>query len=725
MKQLIYTLGLFFMGMCLVMGQTQTENYIKTTTYRVKTSDGTTNSSGATLTADDKVEGITYHDGLGRPIQSVVKQSGGQKQDIITPMVYDGYGRQSQSYLPYAQAYQGAADPLSYRDANTLMTDLDAFYLSRYPQDLNAAEINAYSQTLFEASPLNRTLEQSAPGKDWSLSNGHTIKFEYDTNASTDKLPKYRVIFPTGDTEAPLLMFNGFYDPQTLYKTLTKDENWNASQQYVKDHTTEEYKDKQGRVILKRTYHEGITHDTQYVYDDFGNLSYVLSPKGSDFVLSKVKYNSSTTPFSFADLASKQVKGVNGTGGGSIEVDANTGEITVNFNLTFNSATALHNGPIKLINSNLPNMVIGTISGPGYSYVVSILEEYLYLSGSGSLTSLDTTIVTDIPAFAVDNTALEDLCYQYRYDHRNRLVEKKIPQKGWEYIIYDVLDRPVLTQDANLRASKHWLFTKYDAFGRVLYTGQILNLDDDRKTFQGRVNTQTVRHETPTGSLNYSIAGYPMYYTNNALQFPNAAISYTDLYSINYYDSYNGQLTAVATDPGTVYGVNTTANTKTLATGSRVKVLDGTGSHWVTSVSYYDDKARPIYAASYNSLLGTTDVLKSELDFTGLLIQSESTHTKGGTTIIVHDGFTYDHAARLLTQVQTINSGTPELIVNNHYDELGQLISKDVGGTVATNPSLSNGLQSVDYGYNIRGWLKTINDLENLGNDLFGFKLKL
>ena len=62
-----------------------------------------------------------------------------------------------------------------------------------------------------------------------------------------------------------------------LYKTITKDENHDGTSS--KAHTTEEFKDKQGRVVLKRTYENSVKHDTYYVYDDYGNLSYVLPPK--------------------------------------------------------------------------------------------------------------------------------------------------------------------------------------------------------------------------------------------------------------------------------------------------------------------------------------------------------------------------------------------------------------------------------------------------------------
>ena len=47
-------------------------------------------------------------------------------------------------------------------------------------------------------------------------------------------------------------------------------------------------------------------------------------------------------------------------------------------------------------------------------------------------------------------TELTELCFQYKYDERKRLVEKKVPGAGWEYLIYDYCDRLILRQDASL-----------------------------------------------------------------------------------------------------------------------------------------------------------------------------------------------------------------------------------------------------------------------------------
>ncbi|MFP3507721.1 hypothetical protein, partial [Burkholderia sp. SIMBA_062] len=80
-------------------------------------------------------------------------------------------------------------------------------------------------------------------------------------------------------------------------------------------------------------------------------------------------------------------------------------------------------------------------------------------------------------------STLDNLYYQYRYDGKNRLVEKKLPGKDWEFMVYDKQDRIVLVQDGNLRTintnfgAKGWIFTKYDKLGRTVYTGFFANTD--------------------------------------------------------------------------------------------------------------------------------------------------------------------------------------------------------------------------------------------------------
>ncbi len=570
---------------------------------------------------DNTIESVTYYDGLGRPIQQRAIKASPDGKDIVTHMQYDAYGRQAKQHLPFE-----ANNTIGSYKTVDVNTDINAYYKNTYSDDFpgittNLGDVNAYSESVFEASPLNRVTEQGAPGKAWKADpnsdTDHTIKFEWGTNV-TNEVVNFTVTFTGGDTEKPELVQDNYYAVDQLYVTITKDENWTPADGDL--HTTKEYKDKQGRVILKRTFNNSSTssggggaagggqaHDTYYVYDRYGNLTYVIPPK------------------------------------------------------------------------------VNTADG-------------------------------------VSTTELSELCYQYAYDHRNRLIEKKIPGKGKEYIIYNTLDQPVLTQDANLRAKSRWLFTKYDAFGRVAYTGLIEN-GSTEALLRNKTSSSTYEtYETKTTSP-ITIAGTPVYYTKDA--YP---IRIHKVLTINYYDDYTFDIDGL-TNPGTVYGKTIDTNIKSLPTGSKVRVLDT--NDWITTVTYYDDKSRPIYVGSKNEYLNTTDIIESKLDFVGKIEETKTTHTKGSNPAIVTvDKFTYDHIGRLLTQTQQINTQDTEQIVSNTYDALGQLKQKNVGGTSTTlsagdgTLSVVEGLQTVDYTYNIRGWLKTINEGTTANGDLFGFALE-
>ncbi|WP_299119955.1 DUF6443 domain-containing protein [uncultured Tenacibaculum sp.] len=568
------------------------ENYVFNRTYRKAMT-----SPSEITSSSDVLESITYFDGLGRTKQSIGIRQGTSGKDIVTHMEYDAFGRQTKEYLPYAATTQNGQIR-----AGDIATATKSYYQANYSEDfagVSLPNVNAYSEKELENSPLNRVLKQAAPGQDWRLGGGHEIKFDYQANVDGEvKIFGVATGFANNTYTPSLTGGTAFYPVGTLYKTITKDENWTSGL----DHTTEEFKNKQGQVILKRTYNNSQKHDTYYVYDDYGNLTYVLPPK---------------------------------------------------------------------------------------------ME--------GTTASLATII-----------SKLNDLGYQYKYDHRNRLVEKRIPGKGWEYIVYNKLDMPVMTQDANQRTEipNEWLLTKYDAIGRVAYTG-IYNDNSTRVPLQNALYSNSFsQYETMT-TVSQNIKGVDVYYTNGAL--PTGAIT---IYTINYYDNYVDLPTGLTPTVTTSYGKTSTTNTKGLATVSKVRVL-GT-NNWITTVTYYDEKARPIYVYSKNDELQTVDIVESKLDdFTGKVIETKAIHKKTGKAdIVTVDKFYYDNLDRLTKQTQTIGSNT-EVIAENSYDELGQLIEKKVGGKTAQSR-----LQTVDYKYNVRGWLKNINQDANNDNDLFNFSLK-
>jgi RHS repeat-associated protein len=75
-----------------------------------------------------------------------------------------------------------------------------------------------------------------------------------------------------------------------------------------------------------------------------------------------------------------------------------------------------------------------------------------------------------------------------------------------------------------------------------------------------------------------------------------------------------------------------------------------------------------------------------------------------GSTKSTERHFDYDHAGRLLKTWHKADNGDQVLLVKNEYNELGQLIDKKLHSTDDVNYR-----QSLDYRYNIRGWLTSIN----------------
>lgn len=88
--------------------------------------------------------------------------------------------------------------------------------------------------------------------------------------------------------------------------------------------------------------------------------------------------------------------------------------------------------------------------------------------------------------------------------------------------------------------------------------------------------------------------------------------------------------------------------------------------------------------------------------------------------------FVYDHAGRLKEVWHQINQAPDVRIAYNEYNELGQLVDKKIH---STDSLAANAIQSIDYRYNIRGWLTRMNEEDLSGGDpqdptdYFSFKL--
>ncbi|MCZ8366571.1 DUF6443 domain-containing protein, partial [Flavobacterium sp.] len=597
-RLLVIALAVFGMGLSgtTAWGQTTNQNYVRSTTYKVATQTSVPQPNDSVAQRQ-----VTYFDGLGRPIQKIEGRMGGNGKDRITHIEYDAYGRPQYEYLPYVSEQ---SSDLSYQPNAKSETEGFSLYQGEA----------VYSRKFYEPSPLNRVLKQSAPGNAWvgneNNNNDRTIKFDYQTNGD-EEVRKFSVTLSYNATDKvyeATLRDEGFYAKSVLYKTVTKDENWTT--QSGTNHTTEEFKNAAGQVVLKRTYNQYAPHDTYYIYDDFGNLTFVLPPK------------------------------------------------------------------------------INTQNG------VSVAQ-------------------------------LDALGYQYYYDDRNRMVAKKLPGKTWEFMVYDRLDRVVATGPAfNPFGGEQvgWMHTKYDAFGRVAYTlwkmeSRAFDLST-RAQIQQTFDVSAAVHETRSGS---NVDGYANPYSSAV--FPQSDYK---LLTVTFYDHYQFP-GAPAQVPHDVQGQRVWANAKGLQTGSWVRVLaEPNETVGETTYTLYDYQGRALQTHTQNYLGGHTTVTQV-YNFAGQVVNTQTNHQlfNGTNPIKVDENFTYTRQGQLKTRTHQINNQARELIADHHYDALGQLIRKEVGGQ---DFSTLQGLQSVDYRYNIRGWLTDINNVGTLAqsgrpHDLFAFKI--
>lgn len=517
------------------------------------------------LPANGKMASRTYYDGMARPVQEVALHAGGISyegytgNDIVSYIEYDRFGRAVKQFSPYGkldQAVAGDFEPMA-------QGEQIQFYAAGNLQNSFVQTANPFSETVFDRSPRNRAIRQASPGDNWSIASGHEVGMGYFFNAQ-DEVRYFRV--DLDNDLIPTLVADDHYVANELIKTVVRDENWTSGV----ENTAEEFVNKDGQTVLKRTHVGGEALSTYYVYDDYGNLTYVLPPKAEP----------------------------------------------------------------------------------------------------------DTAAMT--------NAVLNSLAFQYRYDALRRQVEKRNPGvDGWERIVYDYEDRPILAQDANMALNDQWLFTKYDKFGRPVYTG-FFNSTQSRAELQQLADNWVAIDQKPYNEQRMvatnPVGGTAINYSNEA--FPDSNL---ELLSINYYDDYDIVDSDLPITPTVVLGQNVTTNAKGLATISWVKVLDGQPNSWNKTYTFYDERARALRVQTKNFQQGFT-IVDNALDFRGKVVERTTGHRKDflDAEVNIRDTYTYDHMERIRTQSQALYDGSfigGTLIKDNIvsgflYDALGQLTKK-------------------------------------------------
>jgi RHS repeat-associated protein len=238
-------------------------NYVRT-----RTAAAPVKQLGAFLTAGiDSVKMFTeYMDGLGRAMQTVAWQTSPGKKDLVAPKIYDAFGRETHTYLPYASS-----------SANGLLKTDPFAEQTAFMTQQHSGESIFYSENRFEASPLQRLQKTLAPGNSWAGAD-KGVSTQYLLNETSDSVQVWDISFEPGS----IPVSTHTYAAAQLFETHTTDEENNS---------IVEYTDREGKVVLKkvqvRTTPSAGPYGwlcTYYIYDDLGMLRFVVPPKASEWL---------------------------------------------------------------------------------------------------------------------------------------------------------------------------------------------------------------------------------------------------------------------------------------------------------------------------------------------------------------------------------------------------------------------------------------------------------
>jgi len=264
MKKIISIIPFLVVALFHAQSLTGTENYIYSRTYLEPVTSEQPNAV--------QVQGVQYFDGLGRNTQSIAIKASPSGKDLVVPVAYDQAGRQTKNYLPQPVDSQNGAFVPGIGESS-----VNAYY----------GVPNAYSEILYEKSPLGRIEKSAAPGTEWQMSGTHTQKMEYLSNEPAE-VKKFKAgtswnasaqindisIVTASDDQYTT---NGYYNANTLYKMVTRDEDNNETHTFINS--------KKQTVLVRKINKKSNgtieNLDTYYVYNEFDNIAYVIPPKAS------------------------------------------------------------------------------------------------------------------------------------------------------------------------------------------------------------------------------------------------------------------------------------------------------------------------------------------------------------------------------------------------------------------------------------------------------------
>ncbi len=337
---------------------------------------------------------------------------------------------------------------------------------------------------------------------------------------------------------------------------------------------------------------------------------------------------------------------------------------------------------------------------------------------------------------ALSNVILNEQCFRYEYDQRNRMTTKQTPGALAVYMVYDNLDRLVMTQDANQRNSQQWLVTLYEStLDRPVETG----LYTTASTFSSLLSAAAAAVSYPFAVGSAPSSGWELLtvtHYDDYSSIPTGLSGTLNTTAVNMTNFYTSTTSPQYAMPLTQSTPSSTVSTKGLVTWTQSEALDGTHTIYISTANIYDSRARLIQRQSLN-YSGGLDIATTQYSFTDkpLILDQLNQKVSSGNPTQKYEVATrnsYDALERVtevdkMVMASVVTSPAWEVIsTTTSYDALGRLTTKTIGNSPASTPAAYAPLESQAYDYNVRNWLLGVN--RNYINsssptNFFGFEL--
>jgi RHS repeat-associated protein len=643
-------------------------NFLRTRTI---TKRGIANPEDAdALTSNTDVTQVTdYLDGLGRPIQTVVKNGTPSGADLITTTCYDNFGRVAQKYLPYT-------DNQSTGNFRTnASTQQPGFYNSFF----NNSENYYYSNSVIESSPLNRVLQETGPGNSWTGS-AKGIRKQDRFNRKEEDIKVWSINTDNGAIPAVI----GVYNKGELFVSETTGES---------ESKTIEYKNKEGQMILKKvlvtdTYCEGYSGwlSTYYIYDDFSLLRWVIQPKGVDWLLANSWNLSSNTTlqnemcfrYEYDAKGRMIIKKVPGAGEVYMIYDARDRLVftqDVNMRGTNKWLATLYDGLNRPVTTGFITYTGDRSSLQSYVEGASLSASSQTINGSGTPSLAANSIFTDRePGRTLyQATSSIELAGGFQSEEGANFVAEIVGGGSGASFTDNVA-----VYNIPLPSNNNFIPLTSTYYDNYAWTSKTYNTTNNSQLDKGGNSNE---EDLPSQS-SVLVKGIVTGARVRVLENPANPASDPWISTVNFYDDKSRPI--------------------------QVQSENHMGGLDITT-SRYDFSGKVLSSYStFNNQQGNVSNLR------------------------IKTNFEYDAMGRVNEIWKTINDDITKKtrITKNEYDALGQLVKKSLGRKKDSNGNYTvDPLESLTYDYNIRGWMLGANrnyakniDVNNTDN-YFGFEL--